>query len=240
MEYGKGTEIMQLITPTNFIYQAAQKTPVIQLPMNKQVIYTFEDYPEVKDKYCFLCGGETGFHGTARKKTIKETFTDISGSRYLTSQSCCPGCSFCLSSSSLRNYSIFATENYLKHPARPELKEIVLDPPAIPFILCIAKSGQRWLHYNSKVNYSSEIFTIRFEDLNITVNRAKFKELIDIIERLYVIFSKEEILTGRYSTERIKRFGIDRFYQLSDHLNNLKQKEYRVFELSVFLAQKKE
>lgn len=228
------------MTPTQFILEAARKTPRVFLPMDKEINYTFESYPEARDDYCWLCGGETGGIGTLRKKTIKDSFTDIQSARYLTSESICPGCSFCLSHMSLRNYSIFATPLGLFHPTRPEIKELILNIPAVPFLLCIAESGQKWLHLKSKINFSTDFFTVRLEELDIKVNVSLFGEIITIIEKIYTVFSKEEILTGKYSLDRIRKFGIEEFYHLSEYLGEVRQKDYRLFKLAVFLAQKEE
>lgn len=228
------------MTPTQFILEAARKTPRVFLPMDKEINYTFESYPEARDDYCWLCGGETGGIGTLRKKTIKDSFTDIQSARYLTSESICPGCSFCLSHMSLRNYSIFATPLGLFHPTRPEMKEIILNIPITPFLFCIAESGQRWLHYRSKINFSEKDFYVRLEDIEIRVIPEKFREIIDIVENLYEVFSKEEIRSGRFSQERIRKFGIERFSEVEERLNVLKRQEWKMAQLAIFLSQKKE
>lgn len=231
---------MEIITPTQFILTAARLTPEINLPMDKKVIYTFPELQPVTDKYCFLCGGETKGQGTLRKKTIKESFTDIQAARYITSESCCEACSFCLSHMSLRNYSIFATSTGLFHPTRPEIRNILLFPPEPPFLICVADSGQKWLHYRGKVNYSKEEFKVRFEEIEVIVKPLEFKEMLENIEKLYISFSKEEIKTGKYSQERIKRFGIQEFSKLEEIINNLKTQKYRLFLLALFVAQKQE
>lgn len=231
---------MKVITPTQFILNAAKITPEISLPMDKKVIYTFPKLQPVKDRYCFLCGNETGGMGTARKTTIKESFTDIQAARYITSASCCEACSFCLSHMSMRNYSVFATEKGLRHPTRIEIRDILLNPPLEPFLLCVADSGQKWLHYRSKVNYSNKEFKVRFEEMEVIVSPEGFREVITEIENLYGFFSKDEIKTGKYNQERIRKFGISEFSEAEERINKLKTRDYRLFLLSLFVAQKRE
>jgi hypothetical protein len=75
------------------------------------VVMTDPDMVDVPDERCWLCGGLTGGRGLPVKKAIKDTFTDRDKARYPASSSVCPGCVFCLSFMSLRNYSILATED---------------------------------------------------------------------------------------------------------------------------------
>lgn len=228
-----------MITPTQFIYQAAQKTPRVMTPSGKEIEYTFPEVPECEDELCWLCGGNTYGRGTPKKKTIKPTFTDHSLARAPMSQSICEACTWALSERSLRNYSILATAEGLYHPSREEIQKICLSPPKPPFLLTIAVSGQKWLHFKTKINYSNVTFTVAFEDMLVTVAPKQFEIMTKYIELLYNGgFTKDEILSGKYNSSRIVEYSLIRFMEHEDHIRNYRGG--RMFELAVFLAQKEE
>jgi hypothetical protein len=62
--------------------------------------------------------------------------------------------------------------------------------------------------------------------------------VLDAVECLYTIFSKTEIETGMYSQRRMMDFGINDFLSLEDRLKF--QRGTLLFDLAIFLAQKKE
>ncbi len=231
---------MGLITPTQFILQAAVKTPVVDVAMGKQVKYNIASVTlgDVPDQECWLCGGETGGRGQPIKRMIKDTFTDRDRARALHSQSICPGCCFSLSFRELRNYSILATDKSLRHPDRPTMRELLLDPPGPPFLLCIAVSGQKWVHFKGEIAYSRDGFPVQMEDTRITVDVTTLRKMLNLAETLYTVFTKEEIRTGQYSLNRIKQFGLARFQDMASLAD--KYRGYRLFNLALFVAQKQE
>ncbi|MFZ5687859.1 MAG: hypothetical protein ACOY9Y_06665 [Bacillota bacterium] len=229
---------MELIAPTQFIRRAALKTQTIPVAMGKVVQYQDVPLVEVQDEQCWLCGGPIGGRGQPTKKAIKDTFTDIDKARVPASRSVCPGCAFCLSFRELRNYSILATEQELRHPTRAEIRDILLNPPKPPFVICIAVSGQKYLTFKAEVAYNRNFYPVQMEDTRIIVDVTQLSELLDLVERLYTVFSKDEIRTGRYSQGRIKEFGISRFQELEERL--APHRGSRLFDLAIFVAQKKE
>jgi len=254
-------ELGQILTPTQFIREAALKTGTVITPtpwkprnpekkvrkseMNKVqvgdytgVVMTDPEMQDVPDDYCWLCGGETEGKGLPVKKAILETFTDSDLARSPTSQSVCQGCAFCLSFTSLRNYTILATQDELKHPSRAEIRDVFLDPPEPPFVLCIATSGQKWLHFKSEIAYSRNGYPVQLEETRIYVDTEQMKDILMIVEDLYAVFSKAEILSGNYSQNRIKKYGLGEFQKIEKQA--AKYRGQRLFELGVFVAQKRE
>ena len=154
------------------------------------------------------------------------------------SQSVCQGCAFCLSHLSLRLYSILATEHGLRHPTRAEIRELLLEPPEPPFVLCIAVSGQKHLHFRSQVAYSRDGYPVQMEETRVCVERLVLRQWLEKIEMLYTVFSKDEIRTGRYSQNRIKEFGLLRFQAVEAMI--APSRGTRLFDLAVFVAQKTE
>lgn len=229
---------MELITPTQFIRRAALKTPVVPVAMGKIVKYQDVPLVDVPDQRCWLCGGLTGGRGQPTKKAIKDTFTNHDMARAPASRSICPGCVFSISFRELRNYSILATEYGIKHPTRAEIRDILLNPPDPPFVMCIAVSGQKHLTFKADIAYSHDLYLVQMEDTRVIVDIAQLTDILDIAERLYTVFSKDEIKTGRYSQGRIKELGISMFQELEERL--APHRGNRLFDLAIFVAQKRE
>jgi CRISPR type IV-associated protein Csf1 len=250
---------LESLTPTQFIRRAALQTGTVvtptpwkERPADKKVRKSEANQVEVNgfvgivmadpaiedvdDVRCWLCGGTTNYRGVPVKKAILDTFTDRDKARWPKSKSVCPGCALCLSHLSLRNYSILATEKELRHPTRPEIRALLLDPPEPPFVLCIAVSGQKHLHFRAQVAYDRDGFPVQMEETSVCVWRGPLREWLALIESLYTVFSKEEIRTGRYGANRIRQYGLHEFQKLEDRL--APHRGTRLFDLAVFVAQK--
>lgn len=225
------------MTPTQLIRQAALATGTVQAPNNRQVEYSDIETESVPDEYCWLCGGETNGRGLPKKKVIKPTFMDIPLAAQA-SDSVCAGCCFCISRREMRNYSILATIEHMIHPTRPEIRELLLNPPDPPFVLCIAVSGQKWVHIRSEIAYTRDNFPVQLEETRVNVNVATFKEVLEVVEELYTEFSKVEIESGEYNPIRINKFGLARFEELEEKAR--KWRGTRLFSLALFVAQKGE
>lgn len=227
-----------MITATQLIRQAAIKTGSIEVKPGK--VITYEDPPlqVVDDAICWLCGGETGGRGIPTKKGIKDTFTDHPWARGQGSKSLCAGCTFCLGNRSLRNYSILATADGLRHPGRADWREILLHSPEPPFVACLAVSGQKHLSFKAPVNLSREVFTVALEEQMVEIVPAKLEACLEAVENLYLYFTKDEIATGSYSQHRIQECGLGRWQELDAMLQPWRGT--RIFELALFVAQKQE
>lgn len=229
---------LAILTTTQFIRQAALLTPQVPVAMGKVVKYADVPLVDVGDTSCWLCGGVTSGHGQPVKKAIKPTFTNVDMSRASASKSVCPGCVFCLSFRELRNYSILATGKGLKHPTRPEMRDWLLSPPEPPFVLCVAVSGQKHLTFRAQVAYSRDGYPVQYEETPVYIDRPALAMMLDLIEQLYAVFTKAEILSGQYGQSRIRQFGLGEFQRIEVDLAPYRGS--RLFDLSVFVAQKQE
>jgi len=237
---------MRILTPTQLIRTAALTTGEVKRTDGKVITYKDIEIVPVQDELCWLCGGETNGQGVPVKKAIKPTFTNIPIASELKSKTLCAGCVFCLSFVSLRHYSIVATEKNLQHPSHAELRDILLDPPKFPFVICAAVSGQKWLHIKSQIAYTRNYFPVQMEEVTVYVDPVELENLLAPIEELYVAGFRKmsgrnfegEIETGRYDSHKILAFGIEKWQELE---NKIKEKRgQRVFNLALFIAQKKE
>lgn len=226
-----------MVTATKLIRQAALKGPVTA-PRGKVITYEDAEAIDIKDELCWLCGQPTGGQGVPTKKAIKPTFTNSDMALAPESKSVCINCAFCLSQASLRFYSILATEDGMAHPGRAEIRDLLVNPPMPPFVLTIAVSGQKHLTFRADVAHNREQFPVQFEEMQAIVQPGQLARILEPVEKLYTVFSKEEITTGRYSQGRMRQMGLGEFQQLESKIAD--RRGSRLFELAVFVAQKQE
>lgn len=218
------------------IYESAMKMPKIETPSGKTVTYQPAEEGKLAGQ-CWLCGCETKT-GHPKKKIIKPTFTDHDLATIPWSDVVCDHCAWALSYRELRNYSILATGDELYHPSRIETREVLLQPPKPPFLICVAESRKIWLHFKAKVNLSNKRFSVRMDNLDVIASPEQFKNLLEPIEELYQTFIKAEIKFGNYQSHRIKEFGLDRWEQLESIIAPMRKSS--LFQLALFVAQREE
>ena len=222
--------------PTKLIFEAAMKHPEVETPSGKTVTYQPAEKGKLSGR-CWLCGCETET-GHPKKKIIKPTFTDHDLAAIPWSDVVCEHCAWALSYRELRNYSILATGDGLYHPTRAQIREAILNPPNPPFLLCVAESGQRWLHFKAYVNLTNKGFAVRMDNFNAIVSPKLFKRALDTVEELYQTFTKAEIESGNYQSHRIREFGLDRWEQLESIVAPTRKSS--LFQLVLFVAQRVE
>lgn len=216
--------------PVRLIYEAAKKTPVVTTPSGKEVVYEFAEGDLAGT--CWLCGCETEA-GFPKKQIIKPTFTDHDIVKAPRSEIVCEHCAWALSRRELRNYSILATRDGFFHPSKAQIREVLLNPPEPPFVLCLSKSGQKWLHIKSEPAVSREEFPVFFEGAefkrdkkvgknisvmaNVHVNPATVRKILPVMETLYANgFNRWEIAIGEYFLSRVLDFGLERKEELDE------------------------
>lgn len=224
-------------TAAQMIRRAALLGPV---PAPNEKVINYEDIETVAvgDEFCWLCGQPLGGWGLPKKKAIKPTFTNHDMARAPESKAICADCAFCLAKKELRFYSTIVTEDWMIHPSREQIRDILLKSPKPPFVFIVAVSGQKHLTIRASVAYSREAFPVQYEEQQLLVEPEELAPLLTMVEELYTVFNKEEILTGRYNQHRIRQFGLRRFLELQRLLDG--KRRTRLFDLAVFVAQKRE
>jgi CRISPR type IV-associated protein Csf1 len=224
---------MAEISPTRFLYDAMLAVGgAVKAPQGKTVAYEpIEPGPLKGD--CWLCG-RRNVMGYPRDKIIKPTFTDADLAKAPWSDVVCDACAWALSRRELRNYSIIATENTLLHPSKAELRDALLKPPEPPFLITVAESGQKWLHFKASISYTQKIFTVQFDDLQVRVEPQPFASILEAVERMLAVFSKAEIASGDYQVHRIQEFGMELFESSEEVLRPIRASA--VFRLALHVA----
>lgn len=227
------------LSSTQILAAAVRVAPIVTTPRGTEIEYQ----PPLSGSLtgvCWLCGAQTE-QGHKRSQAIKESFMDTSYARAPSSDVVCDACTWALSLMSLRNYSIVATERRLEHPSRVRLRELfAVEPPATPYMACVAVSGQKWLHFKAPVGYSREHWAVQFENEQVKFGPLQFLELLVPIEMLLQIFSKGEVETGNYNQARISKFSKVESYSLalweSMEQSIAPRRGSRLFDLVLFVA----
>ena len=184
---------------------------------------------------CWLCGCDTS-RGALRSQVIRETFADIGRAAVPSSSVVCDHCTWALAQKALRTHSILVAEGVLSHPSRAEIRAALLDPPEPPFLLLIAVSGQKWLHFKGKVAMSRDRFPVLLEELPVVVEPVIFRVLLQVVERLRGCFTSAEIASGHYPPVKIQRYGIGRWE--TDEAVVSSWRGNRLLDLALHVAQK--
>lgn len=193
---------------------------------------------DVPDERCWLCAGHTNGRGILVKDRIDPMFSDVHHARWPESKSLCEGCAGLLRQRVFRFYSCLATEEGVRHPARGTWAEVLTDPPDPPWAACLAVSGQKHLFFKTQINRQNQLAYVQMEDLGIRFDPNELTELLTVVERLYTIFSKNEILAGDYNSRRIQQYGLHEWERDEWHVSNYRGE--RLLELAVWIARKDE
>ena len=224
-------------TASQFIFRALQRNPTVVAEATGKVIeYHLPEFHEVPDERCWLCAGETQGRGLLTSERITEMFSDVNKALWPESRSLCTGCAGLQAQRPLRLYSILATPDGLRHPARSAWAEILTNPPEPPWAACLAVSGQKHLFFKTQVNRHNRLVFVRMEDLDVEFVPSELARVLAAVERLYAVFAKEEILRGTYSSTRIMQYGVGDWEEDEGAVRGYRGG--RLLELAVWIARR--
>lgn len=201
--------------------------------------------------HCVFCGMEK--EGTSFNDWVKPTFTDHD--KLQDGSIVCDDCLFWFDERSeklariigkdkpqrMRNYSHFVVGGEwtpLSKGDKVKMQALLLDD-SFPELAVIAESGQKHIVFRARRNLPGGTSGwIQFEEQSLFVVPGELKQLLDIIEQLYVGFSKTEIETGNYKGYRVVKFGLKCWQALEADLRD--KRGSLLFRLTIFLAQKGE
>lgn len=204
----------------------------------KVVEYRIPDYRDVPDERCWLCGGLTHGRGMLKADRITDMFSDLFLAAWPESKSLCMACSALQSQKPFRLYSSLITEQGVRHVARATWAEVLANPPDPPWAACLAVSGQKHLFFKTQINRQNNIVCVQMEDLPVRFTPDELRDLLEVVERLYAVFTKDEILTGAYSSGRIGQYGMAEFERDSWYVGNYRGE--RLLALAVWIARRDE
>jgi hypothetical protein len=232
---------------TRFLYEAAANSAAIYTPKGEEVsVHPLIIGEEVGECAFRSCMRKTK-RGHERQSVIKKTFTDH---QYLTdSQVVCEYCVWAIGAAVkdasqggvrwLRNYSLYATEDALCLMTYAQWREVLsAPPPAVPYLACVAVSGQKWLSFKASLGYSRLAWQVMFEERKLFFAPKAFGLLVEPMEGLYSAFSKDSIRSGDYRGDPVPLGG----EEVMEHLEAkiARHRGSDLFELALRCAQKHE
>lgn len=91
-------------------------------------------------------------------------------------------------------------------------RDLLLDPPEPPFLFVIPTSGKKDIIFLASVATSRDRYPVQVEEDTLWIDREGFAECLAAAEALLLLgFSREQVETGRYHQESIRRAGIRAF-----------------------------
>lgn len=227
-------------SPTQLLYAAAGAPPV--------------PGAETTDSArCWLCGGALDGSGVPRRQAVKATFTDHDCARAPESGAFCAACAWIMAERNDaltartskdkpqrgRNYSHFVKAGAwypLSKAQKGDMRTLLLEPPFLELAV-IADSGQKHLVFKARANPpGAAAGWVQFEEQTLWIEPAQLAETLELVEALYVAFSKEEIATGAYNHRRVLDFGLEQWRALETEIRPLRKRA--LFNLALFLAQR--
>jgi hypothetical protein len=216
------------------------------------------------DPACWLCGGETGGVGwpqRGRPAFDPATFTNVNAAAVPTSQTVCQACVYLSTNEGWRDHLARAGQpppasqrlgwrNYShafspgipsghRRLGRADLRESLLDPPAPPFVLCIALTGQKHTIFRAQIAYSSGTFPVQVEEDTLIVDRERLRACLTAVEAaLAAGLTRDDVFSGEPPPHRIARLGIREWRRLDAELVHWRNYERDLFRLVLHIARR--
>jgi len=212
-----------IMNPTELIYKGAGSPLVTTVPA---------------DGICAICGKKIS-DGVPIKKVVSDSFMDWNTIADTTASYVCAACTFCIKEPKTRRSQYLATESDLIWFKREDIEKHLFNPPDVPFVLFITASYKKHGSFKARVNNSSKLYYVQYEDRQILFSPNKYRDLFGLMKRMYMVFNKtQEIGKGDYIQKRVFEYGLQKWQNDETIL-----KQYRgsqVFELLLYALNKPE
>lgn len=178
---------------------------------------TLLECEESEPQKCKVCGQVSSKH-FPQKSVLSEKFNDYDECQAIKSDRICVFCASCIKNADLRRSCFYADLEKIIFFKKNDVENIVFDAELKPpFILCVTESFKKHNSFKAIVNYSQNKFYIQKENERFVFDRNKMKSIYDVLKRAYFedLMSKDEILTGKYTTliEMPKLFEYENFFK---------------------------
>jgi len=213
-----------MTTPTDLIHRAAGSPPVENLVSVESI--------------CAVCGHAIT-EGVPIKKVVSDAFTNWDILADATATHVCEACTWCIKNRKTRQSCYVATAKELIFFKRDKIEQYLFDPPGPPFVIFVTKSFKKHGSFRAAVNMSPKLFYVQLEDRQILFSPNKYRDLFDLMKKMYVTFNKmEEIGKGNYIQKRVREYGIEAWQR--DEAILKPRRGSAVFELLLYALNKPE
>lgn len=150
--------------------------------------------PDAGAERCVYCGQACG---DAHKADVKKTWSDWPGLANPAGLYRCAGCVDAMDErramagrdkpQKTRTYSWLVTSGRMTPATKgqiPLIRSWCVDPPAPPFAICIATSGQKQLLYRTPVNFDTVAVTVCMEGEHIEYQAHDLSYALDLADRI--------------------------------------------------------
>lgn len=163
---------------------------------------------------CWLCGGNEVPLGMPVEKGVNlSTFSDTNAARAPESKCVCAACVWSLAGRPpdtlrLRSHYWDAHEHRLLN--RADIVEVLIEPPAMPYVLTVALSGQKHIAFRARLTTCTEMPRVQLEGESILFSRKDFVETLAVYEALLAVgCSRTAIDTGSYRYADLKKARVE-------------------------------
>jgi hypothetical protein len=228
--------------------------------------YLPEKPPKTIDAKCWLCGGDTHGTGWDMKKAIGGAFTDNNIARATRSNTVCCSCAALTSkdmwviacekhhhspyfpvkddkkpflSNWMFSSHVFSTSAWLQ-PSRQQAREILLNPPAPPFVITLAAVGKKHVIFRAPVNHDRERFFVQFDTETICIDRCLFAAMLEQFESFYELgLSKDSLVTGNYNQASCMQIGVQKWREIENVMQEFRRRDSALLKIVSFVSVKK-
>lgn len=208
---------------------------------------------------CWLCGGRTDGRGWYQPTALPPTFVGLGMIEAPTSDAVCQPCMYSCSKASWEAYVAAHPERGLKTghamswrfyshacwpghhecPTRARWRELLIEPPAPPFLFVVSTSGQKHLIFRSVVATGREVFPVRLEETLLWVRHDELVPCLAVVEALYALgFSKDSLTTGQYHAGQLLKVGAEAWRPLDVALRAWRRRRPDLVTLAIHVAQR--
>lgn len=202
--------------------------------------------------HCWLCGGDTHGEGWPRDTLLPPTFTQHNIARRIDSDSVCQPCAAILRGEvfqdmvraralPVKTWTQCGWHSYSHHvredghyavPDRETSRAILIDPPPRRWALALNPTGQQHTLIRAHVASSRDCFPVQLGETAVWIDEVRFRACLAAFEALSALgFGKDDILSGAYHPESMRRAGLARWRPAEEAVRPWREDEPGMFAL---------
>lgn len=149
----------------------------------------------------------------------------------------------------MRKYHFLVTEQSFCILKREEIQALLLAPPEPPFVLSVTESNKKHRAFKASIAYEQDWFPVMLDNMSVTFDRAKAKQVLPIMQCWYTIlpgkettkqqptwFWKSHIEFGCTNQKIIAAYGINKYFEENQILEQFRGEPW--FALLLFTLNK--